>query len=260
MPGGVKAVQPVLTRTIDRVCEGKTVIVWRRIRGESVRSRSTLPSLDGSSLQIRDIVIPAPVVNRVRPQATDDEPDPAAIHAVRALRPARVFDLRQTDGEPLPEIASRLLGDDAVDAVSNLVACAAGLDFTVSADRLGPDLNGFCDHSNRRIVLNADLEPRMSVKTLCHELAHALMHGPERREDLPRELCELEAESVAFAETDGLGIDSGAYSFGYITSWVGGGDAARHAIRASGQRITQAARAILEALEPMAALPDEHVA
>jgi len=208
----------------------------------------------------RGIAILAPVVNRVRPDATEDEPDPAAIHVVRAFRPAYVFDLSQTDGELLPEIATRLLGDDPVDAVSKLVACAGALDFTVSADQLGPDLNGFCDHSNRHIVLNADLEPRMGVKTLCHELAHALLHSPERREDLPRELCELEAESVAFAICDELGIDSGAYSFGYIASWVGGSDAARHAIRASGQRITQAARALLDALEPMAALPAEQVA
>jgi len=57
-----------------------------------------------------------------------------------------------------------------------------------------------------------------------------------------------------------LGIDSSQYTFGYVAGWAGGGDAASKAISESAQRINGAARAILDALEPMAELPTEEVA
>jgi hypothetical protein len=80
------------------------------------------------------------------------------------------------------------------------------------------------------------------VKTLAHELAHAILHGDFQ----DRELAELEAESVAYIICQELALDSGAYSFGYL---AGGGDEAIRAITASGQRITAAARQILDRLD-----------
>ena len=62
-------------------------------------------------------------------------------------------------------------------------------------------------------------------------------------------MAELEAESVAFVVCDDLGLDSSAYSFGYIATWAGAGDNADKAISASAQRIGKAARTILEQLE-----------
>ena len=62
-------------------------------------------------------------------------------------------------------------------------------------------------------------------------------------------VAELEAESVAFVVCDDLGLDSSAYSFGYIATWAGDGDEADKAIIASAQRINKAARIILEGLE-----------
>src|SRR6266851_8752321 len=62
-------------------------------------------------------------------------------------------------------------------------------------------------------------------------------------------VAELEAESVAFVVCDDLGLDSSAYSFGYIATWAGGGEDADRAISASAQRINKAARTILEHLE-----------
>jgi antirestriction protein ArdC len=83
------------------------------------------------------------------------------------------------------------------------------------------------------------------VKTLCHELAHALLHA----EPIDRGLAELEAESVAFIVSDGLGIQSDAWSFGYVASWSGGGEEAIAAIKAAGARIQKTADLILSALQ-----------
>ncbi len=79
------------------------------------------------------------------------------------------------------------------------------------------------------------------MKTLAHELAHALLHAGF--ED--RSLAELEAESTAYVVCRQLGIDSGEYSFGYVATWAGGGEPAVVAVRASCGRIQKAAAAIL---------------
>jgi antirestriction protein ArdC len=87
------------------------------------------------------------------------------------------------------------------------------------------------------------------VKTLAHELAHAILH--EDHEDYVRNRgqYELEAESTAYVVCQTLGIDSSEYSFGYVTSWAGGGDEAQKKIRESGQKIQKAAHRIIGALE-----------
>ena len=88
------------------------------------------------------------------------------------------------------------------------------------------------------------------MKTLAHELAHALLHeGCDNRA-----LAELEAESTAFVVCQALGIDSGDYSFGYVATWAGDCDQAVTRIRTSGGRIQQSAAVILRALEPTAEL------
>jgi hypothetical protein len=87
---------------------------------------------------------------------------------------------------------------------------------------------------------------RAPVSGWCRkELAHALLH--EGLGD--RALAELEAESTSYVVCQVLGLDSGAYSFGYVASWAGGGEQAVAGIRASCGRIQQAASAILGSFE-----------
>ena len=82
------------------------------------------------------------------------------------------------------------------------------------------------------------------VKTLVHEIAHALLHD-EQAAIADRQGCELEAESVAYVVTSALGIDSSDYSFGYIASWAK--DSGQ--FEKSAQRINQTAHDILSTLE-----------
>jgi hypothetical protein len=51
---------------------------------------------------------------------------------------------------------------------------------------------------------------------------------------------------VAFIVRHRVGLDSSAYSFGYVASWIGGGPAAIKAIIAWGQRIMRTTRPILD--------------
>jgi len=104
------------------------------------------------------------------------------------------------------------------------------------------------DWQNYRIRIELRNTPVQQVKTLAHEIAHALLH--EKFES--RALAELETEPVAYVVCQSIGIDSSDYSFGYVATWAGGGDQAAFGIKASGERIQKTAATILRAFEPAA--------
>jgi antirestriction protein ArdC len=82
---------------------------------------------------------------------------------------------------------------------------------------------------------------------MFHELAHiALEHGGCAFGT--RSVAELEAESVAWICCDAVGVVSDGYSFAYVASWAGGGDAAIAGIRDSAQRIQRVSKRLLERL------------
>jgi hypothetical protein len=137
----------------------------------------------------------------------------------------------------------KLEGDDTDGLYTRLIAVAHSLGFTVEEDYLENGVNGDCNHAEARIRVEVRNEPKQQVKTLAHELAHAILHGD--RKNLVRERAELEAESVAYVVCRELGIDSSAYSFGYLATWSGGGAEAQRAITESAQRIQKAAHLIL---------------
>jgi hypothetical protein len=110
-----------------------------------------------------------------------------------------------------------------------------------------PQAHGWFSPLTRNVVVvTGETSRSMQVKTLVHELAHAVLHdvgaGHGRAEG------EVEAESVAFVVCHILGIDSGCYSFGYVGPWAQDQDAHKLILK-SGQRIVAAANKILDAFE-----------
>jgi antirestriction protein ArdC len=180
----------------------------------------------------------APMVYK---NAEDGETD----RVIRGFKFVPVFDIAQTDGEELPSICNRLEGDDPKGRYAQLLTVARSIGFTVEDHEFNGNTNGDCCHADHRIRVETTNTPAQRVKTLAHELAHALLH--EGLDD--RSLAELEAESTAYVVCRALGLDSGAYSFGYVASWAGGGEQAVAGIRASCGRIQQAASAILGSFE-----------
>jgi antirestriction protein ArdC len=196
------------------------------------------------------IAILAPIVRRLRLE-DEDETERVLVGHPTAFRLARVFDISQTNGEALPEVVRRLTGDDVGLRFAGLVKVAATLGYSVEVSELPGECNGDCTFELKRIRVSEGLSPAQSVKTLAHELAHAILHGKADCTPGPtRAVAELEAESVAFVVCDGVGLDSSAYTFGYVATWAGSGDNADKAICASAKRINQAAHTILEELDP----------
>jgi antirestriction protein ArdC len=186
------------------------------------------------------IWILAPMVSR-RTEPGDGE----ETRVIRGFKYVPVFDIAQTHGQGPPSICTKLSGDDPGCFYHQLQAMARSIGYGVEDHRFGDATNGDCSPSLRRIRVEARNSPAQRVKTLSHELAHALLH--ERVED--RALAELEAESTAYVVCQAIGIDTGAYSFGYVATWAGGGQQAIVSIKASCERIQKAAADILRFFE-----------
>jgi len=194
----------------------------------------------------KGIAILAPIIYRNKVDSEDAETEGIGHGIVTAFRPAYVFDVSQTDGEPLPEVTHRLTGSDPDGAFQSLTAVANSFGFDVElSDSLGRK-NGDFQFELNRIRINESVDAAQAVKSLAHEIGHGILHGPEvRPADATRGLLELEAESVAYVVCSELGLDSSQYSFGYVAGWAGGGEAASKLISSSAQRINLAARKIL---------------
>lgn len=165
-------------------------------------------------------------------------------------RIGRVFDVSQTDGEPLPEVTHLLSGEDDQGIYDRLVKVAGRLGFTVEDADLGA-VNGRTHFGPDRIEIHPARSPMQRCKTLAHELGHAILH---RDVDYGacRGVCELEAESTAYVVCGSVGLDSGGYSFGYVAGWASAGTdpgKVREMITASGQKIQKAAARIIGELD-----------
>ena len=81
---------------------------------------------------------------------------------------------------------------------------------------------GYFSDREQRIVLRSGMSEVQTVKTLMHEIAHAVLHNAERLQETGKKTRgqkEVEAESVAYVVCRHFGIDVSDYSFGYVAGW-----------------------------------------
>jgi len=188
--------------------------------------------------------------------------DPGAgSRRVVGFRPAYVWDVSQTTGEPLPTPpAPRLLAGQAPpglwDALAGLVTERG---FTVARGDCG-GANGLTDYASRTVRVRADVDDAQAVKTLAHELAHVLLHDPG---DFPaggtagcRGSREVEAESVAYLIAADAGLDTADYTFAYVAGWAADTGDVDAALRASAARVLATAHQVLEATAAELAAPE----
>lgn len=157
-----------------------------------------------------------------------------------------VFDVSQTHGNPLPEIAKRLEGN-----VPNFKEILAEIEkqaaFPIHIGELTgypSGCNGYCSYGKKEIVIREGLSESQTIKTAIHETAHSLYHDLE---SVDRQTAEVEAESTAFIVCEHLGIDTSDYSFGYVASWAESKDA--KVLGASLNNIQRQAAEIIEGID-----------
>ena len=221
----------------------------------------------------KGLMVLAPVTRKLEPAAaqpvpaapatpaTDTTTDGAgARHAVVGYRPVYVWDVSQTTGDPLPSPPRpQLLAGQAPGGLWDALTAqceTAGL--TVARQPIAGDLgpNGYTSFDDREIVVRADVDDAQAVKTLAHELGHALLHDPATFAGGTTTGCrgtqEVEAESLAFLVSAEHGLDSSDYTFAYIAGWArqaaaGEGGDVEKVIRDTATRVLATARQVLAA-------------
>ncbi len=193
------------------------------------------------------------VVTREEDERTGEETE----HRTRRFFPVSVFDISQTepidpDAEDPSTIAHRLTGDDPLGILAAVVDYLTGQGWTVEREAIAGEVNGYTTtDGSRRVVVDVDLSPAHAAKTALHEAAHVLLHAEEDPAEYVqhRGVKETEAESVAYVVAGLLGLDTSAYSIGYVAGWSEG-DA--ETIKATAGRVLRAAHTLAEALtEPV---------
>ena len=165
------------------------------------------------------ILAPMAVVHRRK----DGDDDAEEVSRVLRFKSVCVFDISQTDGKDLPEIAPLLTGDDGADLYQALAALARAEGVTVhqSPERVtsGDDGAGYYRPSDKNIIVKSAAQAQMT-KTLAHELAHYWHDKLGGLSGSTREEAETIAEGVAYVVCGHFGLDTADRSFGYVAHWA----------------------------------------
>jgi hypothetical protein len=167
---------------------------------------------------------------------------------VVGFSPAPVFDVSQTEGEPLPDLPMTATGDGS--ALRTALLDARG-SLSVTVEIVPTDewthgtANGICNFETARpSVKVCERETDASVAgTLIHEYAHAILHNGEMDGD--RAQKEVEAEATAYIVGRHFGLDMDGSRF-YLASWAG---EEPDAIRERLDQINATAHRLIEAIE-----------
>lgn len=136
----------------------------------------------------------------------------------QGFKPAYVFDVSQTSGEPLPSIVTQL--NERVNGYEQLKNILIEVSpVPVSFEPIEGGANGYYSPTTQQIVVKADLPELQTIKTMIHEIAHASLGHGSKEDKWDREAKEVQAESVAYWVSQMLGLDTSEYSFGYISGW-----------------------------------------
>jgi antirestriction protein ArdC len=187
----------------------------------------------------KGIAILAPMVGKKK---ADDELTEDAQTRLFGFRAAHVFDVSQTEGEPLPEFAT-VQGDPQqyTEPLTNFVL-TKGIEL-VSSDTIAP-AKGMS--SGGKITLLPGLSPAEHFSVLVHEMAHELLHKAERRTATTHTVRETEAEAVAFVVSSAIGLDINTSSSDYIQLHAGD----KATLAESLAFVQQTASEILKAIMP----------
>ena len=179
---------------------------------------------------------------------------------ISMYKPVKVFDVSQTEGKPLPQLASDLTGDvRQFDAFMEALRRSSPV--PIRFEKMDKKMDGYFNYESQSIAIREGMSEVQTVSAAVHEMAHAILHnyekqrqeasagmeGKEPPKQKDRRTEEVEAESVSFAVCAFYNIDTGANSFGYLASWSKGKELAE--LKASLETINKTAGSLIKSID-----------
>ena len=148
---------------------------------------------------------------------------------IPAFKVVSVFDVSQTEGKELPDIAVDMLTGDVECFKDVFAALEKTSPVPIGFEKIEGNSHGYYHLEEKRIAIDEGMSELQTIKTAIHEIAHAKLHDidpnapKEEQAGRPdRRTREVQAESVAYAVCQHYGLDTSDYSFGYIAGWSSG--------------------------------------
>ena len=177
---------------------------------------------------------------------------------IPAYKVVSVFDVSQTEGKELPDIAVDELTGDVERYRDFFAALEKTSPVPIGFEQIPGSSHGYYHLEDKRIAIQEGMSELQTLKTAIHEIAHAKLHdidlnAPENEQQprATRRTREVEAESVAYTVCQHYGLDTSDYSFGYVAGWSSGRELSE--LKSSLETIRSAAAEIINSI-------DEHIA
>lgn len=192
------------------------------------------------------IIAPTPYKKKIEEIKTDPETNAPVLDAdgkaiieekeirIPMFKVVSVFDVSQTAGKPLPQLAADLSGNvQQYEVFMEALRRASPVPMEIKP--VARDTDGFFSIKAQSITIRAGMSEVQTVCAAVHEIAHAKLHDYEHMTELAddgetilvpgeksRNTEEVEAESISYAVCQYYGIETGENSFGYIATWSKG--------------------------------------
>ena len=173
---------------------------------------------------------------------------------IPAYKVVSVFDVSQTEGKELPDIAVDALTGDVEPYSDFFAALEKTSPVPIGFEKIEGGAHGYYHLEDKRIALDEGMSELQTLKTAIHEIAHAKLHDidlnapkDEQQPRVDRRTREVEAESVAYTVCQHYGLDTSDYSFGYVAGWSSGRELAE--LKSSLETIRSAAADIINSID-----------
>ena len=173
---------------------------------------------------------------------------------VPAYKVVSVFDVSQTEGRELPDIAVNELTGDVDRFKDFFAALEQASPVPIGFEKIEGGAHGYYHLEEKRIAIDEGMSDLQTLKTAIHEIAHAKLHDidlnapkEEQKPRVDRRTREVEAESVAYTVCQHYGLDTSDYSFGYVAGWSSGKELAE--LRGSLETIRSTAAEMINAID-----------
>ena len=172
---------------------------------------------------------------------------------IPAYKVVSVFDVSQTEGRELPDIAvDELTGD--VDRYKDFFAALEKTSpVPIGFEKIEGGAHGYYHLEDKRIAIDEGMSELQTLKTAIHEIAHAKLHDidlnapKDEQPRVDRRTREVEAESVAYTVCQHYGLDTSDYSFGYVAGWSSGRELSE--LKSSLETVRSAAAEIINSID-----------